>query len=349
METLAAVRAAMPVVREVGSEMDRAVLLQFGGESRVYIGEVEEGIADLREGLRLALEFGPVGMVCAAHVNVGDMVWLDEGPAKGQELYERGMEFGERRGASLGVRWARMQTMWTGFDLGRWDELLETGADLIATEHEAGSQIAVLAEIYRQHVLVRRGASDGSTFESETLPRTLEIGDDQVVVPALKVAALGRLSRGDPVGAVGAIEELEERMSDRPGSRGWLLDEAADVCRVAEAAETLERLIEGYTPYLTRDRISVLGATAALAELRGDLEGAAQRFDETAEGWAAFPHVLHHGLSLLGAGRCLLDLGRSGQAGERLRSARDVLGGLGAAPLVAEADALLAKATALSG
>ncbi|HEX6579744.1 MAG TPA: AAA family ATPase [Actinomycetota bacterium] len=348
-ETLRAVEIALPVVRDVGSDVDMAVLLQFGGESRVYIGEVEEGIRDIREGLRLAMDSGPVGMVCSAHVNLGDMVWLREGPAQGQDLYERGIEFGERRGARLGVRWGRMQSMWTRFDLGRWDELLEIGAELIATEPDPGTQIAVLAEIYRQHVLVRRGLSDGSAYESAILPRALEIGDDQVVVPALRVAALGMLARGDPSGAVAAVEELEARMADRPGSRGWLLDECAHVCRIAGAAGTLERLLEGYKPYMTRDRICVRMGEAALAELRGESEAAVEGYREAAEGWAGFPHPLQHGLALLGAGRCLLDLARSSEAGERLRSASEVFRGLGAAPSVAEADDLLERATARSG
>jgi class 3 adenylate cyclase/tetratricopeptide (TPR) repeat protein len=348
-EVLRALENALPIVREHGTDGDMAVLLQFGGEARVHHGEVEEGIRDLEEGLRLALEFNPVGMVCAAYVNLGDMRWLNEGPAAGQDLYERAIEFGERRGAVLGVRWARMETMWTSFDLGRWDELLETGAELIATEPDRGTQIAVLAEIYRQHVLVRRGSSDGSAYESEILPRALEIGDDQVVVPALHVAALSRLAREDVGGAVDAVEELHARMSDRPGSRGWMLDESTDVCRVADAEETLERLLEGYTPHLTRDRISALAATAVLAEVRADLERAVERYDEAAEQWGAFPHVLHHGLSLLGAGRCLLELGRSDDAGSRLHEARIAFGTLAAAPLVAEVDALLGRATALSG
>ncbi|MGH2539883.1 MAG: ATP-binding protein, partial [Actinomycetota bacterium] len=69
-ETLRAVERALPVVRDHGSSGDLAVLLQFGGEARVYEGEVEQGIHDLEEGLRLALEFNPVGMVCAAYVNL---------------------------------------------------------------------------------------------------------------------------------------------------------------------------------------------------------------------------------------------------------------------------------------
>jgi hypothetical protein len=222
-------------------------------------------------------------------VNLGDILWFTEGPSAAEDLYERGIELGERRGAEVGVRWGRMQSMWSRFDLGRWDELLEIGEELIATEADRSTQIAVLAEIYREHVLVRRGASDGATYESETLPRALEIGDDQVVVPALRLTALGRLCRGDRDGAIRAVEELGARTTDRLGSRGWLLDESAHVCREAGAAQTLRRLLDGYTPHMARDRNSVLAATAVLAELEGDLETAVERYDEAAERWGAFP------------------------------------------------------------
>jgi class 3 adenylate cyclase/tetratricopeptide (TPR) repeat protein len=348
-ETLRAVEEALPLVREVGSPTDLSVLLQFRGESRIYLGEVAEGIEDSREGLRLALEHSPVGVIVAAHVNLGDMVWLDEGPEAGQELYERAIEFGERRGALMGVRWARMQTMWTMFDLGRWDELLEVGADMIATELDAGTQIAVLARIYREHVLVRRGASDGGSFEEEVLPRALDIADDQVVVPALKVTALGRLRRGDPPGAVAAVDDLVGRMAAHPGTRGWMLDDLADVCRAAGDPGPLDRLLEGFSPHVTRDRISIRTADAVRAELGGDLENAIACYDDAAEGWASFPHVLQHGLAVLGAGRCLLALGRFNEAADRLRTAREIFVGLGASPSIAETDEFLERATALSG
>ena len=348
-ETLRAVEEALPIVREFGTPSDLTVLLQFRGESRIYLGEVAEGIEDSREGLRIALESSPVGMIVAAHINLGDMVWLDEGPVAGQELYERGIEFGERRGAKMGVRWGRMQTMWTMFDLGRWDELLEVGADLIATEPEAGTQISVLARIYREHVLLRRGVSDGGAFEEETLPRALEISDDQVVVPALKAAALGRLARDDPGGAVAAVDDLVTRMAVHPGTRGWMLDDVTDVCLRAGDVGPLDRLLDGFTPHLTRDRISAVAADAVRADLRGDAEIAVVRYDEAAEGWTAFPHLLQHGLAAMGAGRCLLELGRATESEDRLRAARDVFVGLRVSPLVAEVDGLLERATARSG
>jgi hypothetical protein len=50
----------------------------------------------------------------------------------------------------------------------------------------------------------------------------------------------------------------------------------------------------------------------------------------------------------MGAGRCLLSLGRSEEAVTHLRAAREGFAGLGATPLVARTDDLLARATALT-
>ena len=81
-------------VREFGTETDLAVVLQMRGQARTDMGDVTGGFADLREGLRMAIESGPAGFTAAAHVNLGDNVWFAEGPENGQALYEAGAEMG---------------------------------------------------------------------------------------------------------------------------------------------------------------------------------------------------------------------------------------------------------------
>jgi class 3 adenylate cyclase/tetratricopeptide (TPR) repeat protein len=348
-ESLPRIEAALPVVREFGSDTDLAVLLQFRGQARVDFGEVAEGIEDVREGLRVAIDSAPAGRVCAAHVNLGDVVWFDEGPAKGQELYEEAIEIGLRRGATYGALWAQMQSMWTRFDLGRWDELLEIGDRVIEGEPDRTGQIAVMAQTYRQSVLIRRGVTDGAAIlEGEILPRAREIGDGQVVVPAFRTAAVARLFRGEIDGAIALVEELGRLMGDLPGFRGWMLDDSALVCLGAGRADVLSELLVGYTPYLTRDRNSVHGARAVLAEAEGDHSAAARLYEEAADRWRSFPAVLEHARALTGVARCLLEIGRASEASDRLRGSREVFSRLGAAPLVAEVDELLGRATALS-
>jgi hypothetical protein len=83
-------------------------------------------------------------------------------------------------------------------------------------------------------------------------------------------------------------------------------------------------------------------------EARGEIERAADLYREAAERWAEFGHVPERGQALLGLGRCLTATGGSAEAVTPLRDAREIFSSLGARPLLDEADAWLAKATALS-
>ena len=344
-ESLARSEEALPVVREFGAETHLAIVLQFRGQARIDLGDVEGGFEDLREGLRIALEAAPAALVAAAHVNLGDNVWFLDGPAAGQELYEASAELADRRGASGAGDWARMQSMWTRYDLGAWDEVLEIGERVLANDAEEPGQISVLAEIYRRDVLLHRGLVDAKdAVEATLVPRAREIGDGQVVVPVFRVAALGRLGRGDITGALALVEELDELLREFVGTRSWLLDWAARVCLAGGAADLLRSLIEQGIEHMTRDANSMATARAVLAEAEGDHGAALERYEDAAARWRAFPAVLEHGHALAGAGRSLLALGRPNEAADRLEEARDGYSSLRAAPLVAEIDAMLARA-----
>jgi hypothetical protein len=220
-ESLPLIDRALPVVREFGDDIGLSILLQFRGAARMDFGEMQEGIADLREGMRLALESAPAGIVVASHINLGDAVWFQDGPAEGLALYRQAVDIGDRRGALGNADWARMETMWALFDLGRWDEVLAVGDDLMTKLSDHTLQIAVLVETFRQLVLIDRGVLDGSAaIEEDVLPRAKEIGDGQVLVPAFRLGALARLRRGDPEGAVELVEEAGTLVRERPGFRG---------------------------------------------------------------------------------------------------------------------------------
>jgi class 3 adenylate cyclase/tetratricopeptide (TPR) repeat protein len=353
-ETLAAAERALPVVPEFGTETDLAVVLQMRGQARVDTGDVAGGTDDLREGLRIALESAPATFVGAAHVNLGDVVWFAGDPAGAQQLYEAGGELAVRRGASGSADWAQMQSMWTRYDLGAWDELLGIGDELQDRELRGdralgATQLSVLVDAYRRDVLLHRGSLEGRTVVEETLlPRAREIGDGQVVVPVFRLAALGCVARGELSGAVDLVAEVDDVLSDRPGQRSWLLDWAAPVCRAAGEPSRLRALIDQGTDYLARNANSLASARAALAEIEGDHEAALAGYEDAATRWKAFPSVLELGHALAGAGRSLLALGRTSEAATRLREARERYTSLGAAPLVAETDALLERATAKS-
>jgi class 3 adenylate cyclase/tetratricopeptide (TPR) repeat protein len=345
-ESLPLIERALPVVSEFGDEIGLSILTQFRGQARADFGDVEQGLADLGEGIRLALESAPAGIVVAAHINLADTVWFQDGPEEGLALYRQASEIGDRRGAVGNANWARMESMWPLFDLGRWDEILEV-ADGLLEVADAGMQMAILTETFRQLVLVNRGSLEAATMiENRIVPRAREIGDGQVVVPAFRLGAMVRSALGDASGALALIEEAGTLMHERPGFRGWLLDDSVRICLATGERDVLVTLLDGYTPFTNRDRSSALTAEAAKAELEGDLDNAISRYAEAAERWAAFPHVLEHGHALIGVGRCLLAIGREVEARERLREARELFVSLGGVPLVVETDDLLASATA---
>jgi class 3 adenylate cyclase/tetratricopeptide (TPR) repeat protein len=347
-ETLSTAERALPVVREFGSANDLSMVLQWHGVALIELGEVTAGFEKLREGHRVALESAPVGTAVIAYVNLGDFTWFDEGPAKGQDVYLSAAELADRRGATGNRDWALMESMWTRYDLGEWDELLNVAERLLPRGDDRwNGQFEVLTEIYRRDVLLHRGVQDDrDVVERTLLPRAREIGDGQVVVPAYRIAALGRLGRGEVPGAIDLVVEVDESLRGRLGFRSWILDWAARVCLRADAADLLRSLIEQGTEHLTRHANSVASARAVLADIEGDHERALAGYDDASRRWGAFPSVLEHGLALEGSGRCLLEMARPHDAAERLRRARDAYTSLRAAPLVAEVDALLARATA---
>lgn len=351
-DTLAESERALPVIREFGSELDLAVLLQMRGQARVDLGDVDAGLDDLREGLRVALEGAPAAFAVAAHVNLGDDVWFTEGPAEGQRYFDAGAELAARRGAGRAGDWARMETMWTRYDTGEWDSVLEIGQRVLETDPAGasalGDQLSVLAEIYRRDVLLHRGlAGDPSSddvVETVLVPRARSIVDGQVVTPVFRVAALARLARGDVAGARALVEEADELLRSRVGFRSWLLDWASRVCLAAGAGDLLRSLVDRGVEHMTRDANSMASARAALAEIEDDDASALDRYEDAAARWRAFPSVLEHGHALAGAGRCLLALGRPDEAADRLRQARGRYASLGATPFVQTTDGVLADA-----
>jgi hypothetical protein len=81
-----------------------------------------------------------------------------------------------------------------------------------------------------------------------------------------------------------------------------------------------------------------------LTEARGGHDAASALYAEVAEHWADYGFALERGQASLGAGRCLVAVGRHHEAATRLDEAREVFDALRAGPLLAEADRILAQA-----
>jgi hypothetical protein len=112
----------------------------------------------------------------------------------------------------------------------------------------------------------------------------------------------------------------------------------------AGAIQLAEGLLDTDAHLAARHRYSVLTGRAVLTEARGGHEAACALYGELAKQWADYGFALERGQAALGAGRCLVALGRHHEAAPRLDEARRVFGALRAEPLLAEVDRLLAQA-----
>ncbi len=336
---------ALALAQELGLDAEAIRARQLRGLARCQLSDVPGGLADLRDALRLSLDLGLVNETIRSYGNLGDWVWVTEGPARGLDVKRAGIEFGERRGLTLPVMWAKAETLWLLFDLGGWDELLRIAGDVIEWDRrEGGGQVTVVALTYMAYVFVCRGAlSQAHALAEEFLPRAREIRDPQVLVPAVAVVSLIEHARGNRSTAVRLIEEIEEVTRDRPVFRARHLPEALRVCVAAGAIRLAEGLLDTNVHLAARHRYSVLTGRAVLTEARGGHDAASALYAEVAEQWADYGFALERGQAALGAGRCLVAVGRHHEAAARLDEARRAFDALRAAPLLAEADRILAQ------
>jgi tetratricopeptide (TPR) repeat protein len=325
-----------------GLPEERLRALDSRGVARGDLGD-PGGMDDLRAALAIGLDTGAGFDTAVVYNNLIEPVWLTEGPAAALATCQEAIEFTERRGLGEGTAWIRSATLVPLLDLGRWDEAVAGADALIGWEREHGGQyMALMAVQVKARVLLWRGRPDAARgLAGAFLPRAREIDDLQLLVPALTVAAAAEQAAGDQAAAEALVEELRRVVGDRGGGGWYLGQQLADLVRVCVAVgrrAAAEELAGQANGGVARNRHGLATARAVLAEAGGDLDEAAAGYERAAAGWAGYGHRLERALALLGAGRCLLALGRpEGRA--RLEAAGEQIAGLGAGPLRAEAEA----------
>jgi tetratricopeptide (TPR) repeat protein len=234
-------------------------------------------------------------------------------------------------------------------DLGRWDEVLTLADEVIAQERtRGGAYQSVGAATQKAQILLWRGEiAAAQPLVREFLSQARDIDDLQILLPAL-VAGAAAEAAGNPHLAAQLVEELGRAAQERGGGQWYLglyLAEVVRICMATHQHALASRLIDHAPTRAARHRYARLTARAVLTEAQGDPHDAARLYEQAAERWTRYGHVLERGQGLLGAGRCLLRLDRP-EAAAKLRAARTSLAPPGARPLLAETDAWLLDATA---
>jgi class 3 adenylate cyclase/tetratricopeptide (TPR) repeat protein len=325
----------------------RPAALGVQGMARWYLGEVS-GIDDLRHAIDLSVDLGLARDTARMQGVLSELAWVTEGPPNGVAASDAAIELAERRGnadLAMAIRAGKLDPL---FDMGEWDEVVTTSDQLVRWSRTTGEgYFTVVAECYKALVLLWRGGIGTATSLSRTfLPAAKEIGEGQVLVRALAVAALIEQNRGRLSAAIALVEELEQVTRDRPGwYRAQYLPDLVRVCVAADDIDAGQRLIEGLPVHASRHLLSLMTAEAILLEARNQNEEAARIYAEVAGRWGEYGHVLERGRTLLGAAGCLHRLGRPQPRG-LLEEARSIFVALGADPLVGETDRWLQLAPA---
>jgi hypothetical protein len=156
--------------------------------------------------------------------------------------------------------------------------------------------------------------------------------------------------RGNRSEALELAREFDDVTRDLPDHRAASLPPIvrilADLGEVDQAASLVP---ERERAPSRRHHLCVLTARATIAEAKRDERSALEGYADVARRWSDYGSVLERAQAALGEGRCLIAVGRTPDACERLADARDSLARLGAVPLLSTTDDLLLRAAARSG
>jgi len=334
---------ALVLAERFGLVGEEVRALQFLGAARCELGE-PQGLADLWAAVRRGTQAGLGEETMLAYGNLAFQLWLRDGPTIGLQAWTSAREFSEVRGFATNAMWSRAGQIEVLFDLGRWDEVVQGALELEAWDREqGGGQLGVIAATYRGLALAYRGwVPEATLLAEELLPRLRVVELVELVAPGLVAGAVIETQRGHVAMAGRLIDEFLERTAEHPGFRWQHLPEMLRLRLRHDPAAEVASMLPAAEPIPTRYRNDRATCEALLAESRGDLAAASERWADAAQRWSMYGSVLELAHARFGRGRCLAALGERDAALEELREARERFGSLGAGPLVAEVDRAIA-------
>ena len=295
------------------------------------------GIDDLRAALALAMDQMETRATQAAYVNLS---WAlkSQDPLAALDVADAGVAFDRSRGAPRSQSGPIRQ--WPLLALGRWDEVLDAGAEMVRLAEPLGDRWTIrYAAAPMTIVLACRGMAEAAL----ELARTAS--DD-----AYETRGLFALSGVVAHRTLGATAEAEQSLADAvstwvDGADGYHGCDFAREMVYLDRLDQLERLLAlpGRTMKSAASAQTTWRAIAAEAGGRGT--DALDLYRDAAAGWLSFGDPYEQAHALLGCGRTLIGLDRGAEAIGPLREARAIFEQLGATPAVVETDAQLSQAT----
>jgi predicted ATPase/class 3 adenylate cyclase len=341
---------AIDVAETCQSQAALAKALDLRGMVRCDMGDLA-GIEDLRKAVALGESSGDPDAEIQTCNNFADMMWLTEGPAQGLQLSEKTQSIARAYGHLHDATWAKLGSLFIVYELGNWDRVSLDAREIAAWGQEHGaSLITANARIFDALIRFHRGDLTGARALQEIFVPTLREADDlEGLAPGLALSALIHAALGENALAHSRIEEYEAKTGRALYYRARYLQIVLRAVVVIGDTDRIGRLLceDDQVPY-PHDRHCLVTARAIHAEAIGKRDVALNLYTEAAQRWSQYGFAFEQGQALLGAGRCLIAMGRRGDATPNLRKASDIFQTLGARPLLEETDSYLQQASALS-
>ena len=262
------------------------------------------------------------------------------GPSGCARRGDAGVAFDRSRGAPRSQSGPIRQ--WPLLALGRWDEVLDAGAEMVRLAEPLGDRWTIRYSVAPMAiVLAFRGMA-------EAVLEVVRMASDG----AYETKGLFALPRVVACRRLGATAEAEQSLADAVTT--WVDgDDRYHGCDVARETVFLDRL-DQLERLLALPRRTMRSAACAhttwraiAAEAGGRGTEALDLYRDAAAGWLSFGHPYEQAHALLGYGRIFVGLDRGTEATGPLHEARAIFERLGAAPALAETDALLSRAIVL--
>ena len=299
----------------------RATFLWHRGDPACV--EVQEAAREV------ALEIGVARFASVATNNLADAKLWFEGARPAFELWEEAIEFSRTRGLEGLVVWQRGERVRAQYHLGRWDDVVAEGGEVMRWLDERGArgQLHVFVRVPLAAVAVHRGSIARAEADVEQLLTTArESSDPQVLVPALEVAALVASAAGRPDVALEHVRALEDSTQASPVWRSACLGWPVRLATACGERDLAEAFLDGSEHDSAWDRAARPAARGVLAEAGARLDDAAAFYREARERWAEYGSVVEQAYALLGLARVV------GDAEAALEGAA-IFEGLGARPV----------------
>ncbi len=321
----------------------------YRGLARAESGE-RDGIDEADRAVD-ALIAGGAGRLAANMMNnLALLRWVIYGPALTLDALDDGIAFARKRNMSALAELIRSNSAEILVDRGRLDEGISIWREHADASLQLGDMFDLVdASTCIGHFLAERGEL-GEAVERAT---TAASHIDEVESLDLEILqgrlALVWLRSGDPERARRTLNAV----SDVPFARQSLfyclaLPIAVRTALALDDVELAARLIDGITPTYDMHVAAATSARAAVTEITDGSRAALPMYVDASERMRALGYVRELAYSLLGLGRCLVDLGEP-EARAVLTEARDLFASFGFHSRVEEAESHLVQTAGASG